>query len=148
MSYRTFKKLLGETSLERKCRLLFGVTLLFLITGSFYFYARLNLRIFNTQNRQRGQLLTAQNLLTMHLEKMVDPEAAPFVKGLASWLKPQDLREYSWKFIPIRLVEPEPHLNMMPLTSCFSATNPMRFTKTHRPGSTTFSSVCWPRNSV
>jgi two-component system sensor histidine kinase BarA len=106
MSYRTFKKLLGETSLERKCRLLFGVTLLFLITGSFYFYARLNLRIFNTQNRQRGQLLTAQNLLTMHLEKMVDPEAAPFVKGLASWLKPQDLREYSWKFIPIDTDDP------------------------------------------
>lgn len=101
MSYRTFKKLLGETSLERKCRLLFGVTLLFLITGSFYFYATLNLRIFNTQNRHRGQLLTAQNLQTMHFEKMVDPDMVPFVKGLASWLKPSDLREYSWKFIPV-----------------------------------------------
>jgi len=106
MSYRTFKKLLGETSLERKCRLLFGVTLLFLITGSFYFYATLNLRIFNTQNRHRGQLLTAQNLQTMHWEKMADPEIVPFVKGLASWLKPSDLREYSWKFIPVNNDDP------------------------------------------
>ncbi|WP_437228572.1 ATP-binding protein [Planctomicrobium sp. SH661] len=101
MSYRTFKRLLGETSLERKCRLLFGVTLLFLITGSFYFYANLNLRIFNTQNRHRGQLLTAQNLQTMHWEKMAEPDVVPFVQGLASWLKPSDLREYSWKFIPV-----------------------------------------------
>ncbi|WP_437187379.1 sensor histidine kinase [Planctomicrobium sp. SH668] len=106
MSYRTFKKLLGETSLERKCRLLFGVTLLFLITGSFYFYAALNQRIFNTQNRHRGQLLTAQNLQTMHWEKMADPEIVPFVKGLASWLKPADLKEYSWKFILVDTDDP------------------------------------------
>ena len=32
MSYRTIKRLLGETSLERKCRFLFGGALLLLIT--------------------------------------------------------------------------------------------------------------------
>ena len=41
MSYRTMKRLLGETSLERKCRFLFGGGLMLLITGSFYFYYRL-----------------------------------------------------------------------------------------------------------
>ena len=40
MSYRAFKRLLGETSLERKCRFLFGAFILLLITGSFSFYAR------------------------------------------------------------------------------------------------------------
>jgi hypothetical protein len=35
MSYRTFKRLLGETSLERKCRFLFGGGLLLLVSGSF-----------------------------------------------------------------------------------------------------------------
>src|SRR4051794_26879284 len=39
MSYRAFKRLLGETSLERKCRFLFGAFILLLITASFWLYA-------------------------------------------------------------------------------------------------------------
>jgi two-component system, NarL family, sensor histidine kinase BarA len=39
MSYRAFKRLLGETSLERKCRFLFGIGILVLITVSFWIYA-------------------------------------------------------------------------------------------------------------
>ncbi len=39
MSYRAFKRLLGETSLERKCRFLFGAGILLLITLSFWIYA-------------------------------------------------------------------------------------------------------------
>lgn len=39
MSYRAFKRLLGETSLERKCRFLFGAGVLLLITLSFWLYA-------------------------------------------------------------------------------------------------------------
>src|SRR5438128_46203 len=39
MSYRAFKRLLGETSLERKCRFLFGIGILVLITLSFWVYA-------------------------------------------------------------------------------------------------------------
>ena len=45
MSYRTLKRLLGETSLERKCRLLFGSGLLALITGSFLLYRALNRKV-------------------------------------------------------------------------------------------------------
>ena len=36
MSYRSIKRVLGETSLERKCRFLFGACLLLLITASFW----------------------------------------------------------------------------------------------------------------
>ncbi len=39
MSYRAFKRLLGETSLERKCRWLIGTGVLVLMSASFYFYA-------------------------------------------------------------------------------------------------------------
>ena len=39
MSYRAFKRLLGETSLERKCRFLLGAGILLLITASFWLYA-------------------------------------------------------------------------------------------------------------
>jgi len=106
MSYRTFKKLLGETSLERKCRFLFSGALMLLITGSFYFYAYLNLQILHSQNRQRGELLIAQNLQMIHWEKTAEPESVPQIKSLASGLKPNDLREYSWKFIPVDITDP------------------------------------------
>ena len=39
MSYRTFKRTLGETNLERKCRWLFGSCLLVLISTSFWVYS-------------------------------------------------------------------------------------------------------------
>jgi signal transduction histidine kinase len=38
MSYRAFKRLLGETNLERKCRFAFGAIILVIISGSFWFY--------------------------------------------------------------------------------------------------------------
>ncbi len=58
MSYRSIKRVLGETSLERKCRLLFGACLLLLITGSFWFYGDQTEEIVNEQNRSTGLLLT------------------------------------------------------------------------------------------
>ncbi|MCG8448890.1 MAG: HAMP domain-containing histidine kinase [Pirellulales bacterium] len=42
MSYRTFKRAIGETNLERKCRLLFGACLLLLISLSFWSYSTLS----------------------------------------------------------------------------------------------------------
>jgi two-component system sensor histidine kinase BarA len=39
MSYRAFKRLLGEYRLERKCRFLFGFFIVLLLTGSFWLYA-------------------------------------------------------------------------------------------------------------
>ena len=57
MSYRTFKRLLGETSLERKCRFLFGGGLLMLITLSFYMYGKLTSGLVDEQNRITGRLL-------------------------------------------------------------------------------------------
>lgn len=103
MSYRTVKKLLGETSLERKCLFLFGGSLILLIAGSFYVYAQLNLRIIRSQYRQRAQLLIAQNLQMTHWAKTQElhqPETISLVKNLSSELKPAELREYNWKFIP------------------------------------------------
>ncbi len=57
MSYRAFKRLLGETSLERKCRFLFGGFILILIGGSFFLYER------NTEHLAYDQLSTTCSLL-------------------------------------------------------------------------------------
>lgn len=59
MSYRAFKRLLGETSLERKCRFLFGGFSLLLIIGSFWLYARL------TEHLAYEQIYTTCRLLVI-----------------------------------------------------------------------------------
>ena len=58
ISYRALKKLIGETSLERKCRFLFGLALLVLITTSFYVYARRTRALVESQ-----QILAARGLV-------------------------------------------------------------------------------------
>jgi signal transduction histidine kinase len=63
MSYRAFKRLLGETSLERKCRFLFSAFTLLLITGSFVLYAS------QTEHLAYDQLISTSQLL-------VDPVVA------------------------------------------------------------------------
>src|SRR5262249_47497377 len=57
MSYRAFKHLVGETSLERKCRFLFGAFILLLIILSFWLYSR------QTEYLAYNQLATSSRLL-------------------------------------------------------------------------------------
>jgi two-component system sensor histidine kinase BarA len=66
MSYRAFKRLLGETSLERKCRFLFGTATLLLITASFYWYARQTEDLAYTQVALTGRLLVWPSLREQH----------------------------------------------------------------------------------
>src|SRR4051812_41293880 len=61
MSYRAFKRLLGETSLERKCHFLFGGVILVLITGSFWLYAR------QTESLAYEQITTACRLIAVQI---------------------------------------------------------------------------------
>src|SRR5258708_24088123 len=63
MSYRAFKRLLGETSLERKCRFLFSAFTGVLITLSFLIYS------YNTEHLAYDQLVSTSQLL-------VDPVVA------------------------------------------------------------------------
>ncbi len=73
MSYRAFKRLLGETSLERKCRFLFGAFILLLITGSFWFYAR------QTEHVAYDQIVTASRLL---VNQIVDHDLATLCRPM------------------------------------------------------------------
>ena len=89
MSYQTIKRTLGETSLERKCRLLFGVCLLVLITASFYWYGSVTEDLLYQQNRLTARRLVDQVLLREHWVKMdsrVQPEFAELVKTLGERL--------------------------------------------------------------
>ena len=63
MSYRSFKRALGETNLERKCRLLFGSCLLVLISGSFWWYGTRTDKIVYDLNRFVGKALVQSDLV-------------------------------------------------------------------------------------
>src|SRR5438309_11476653 len=71
MSYRAFKHLLGETSLERKCRFLFGAGTLLLITGSFWLYAFQTESLAYKQVDTTGRLLVSQMLWKLHLPHLI-----------------------------------------------------------------------------
>lgn len=73
MSYRSLTKVLGETNLERKCRLLFGACLLFLIAAAFVWvdqvaeepvFRALEQGRFNVQ--QRARAFTVMKMLKLH----------------------------------------------------------------------------------
>ena len=68
MSYRAFKHLLGETSLERKCRFLFGAGILLLITGSFWLYAYLTESLAYKETERNCRLLVEEIRIKRHLE--------------------------------------------------------------------------------
>jgi signal transduction histidine kinase len=88
MSYRTFKRLLGETSLERKCRFLFGSGLMLLITGSFYFYGRLTAQLVYEQNKITGRLLIGDVIRDRHWQSLENEDFRPVIDKFINELKP------------------------------------------------------------
>jgi signal transduction histidine kinase len=93
MSYRTIKRLLGETSLERKCRFLFGGGLMLLITGSFYFYAQVNSSLVYKGNETTARMLIAPSMLHYHWRwAEANEDFVPMIDQLAASLKPEDLQ--------------------------------------------------------
>jgi signal transduction histidine kinase len=74
MSYRAFKRLLGETSLERKCRFLFGAGILVLITVSFWIFALQNEALAYDQATATCRMLVNPILFKEHLKYLHDKE--------------------------------------------------------------------------
>lgn len=70
MSYRSFKHIIGETNLERKCRFWFGLALLVLITASFLIYGWLTENLVYKQNSITGRLLVDTIITRIHWQKL------------------------------------------------------------------------------
>src|SRR5262245_26833354 len=112
MSYRTFKRLLGETSLERKCRFLFGGGLLLLIAGSFWFYGGRTARLVYDQNRITGQLLVPSIIVEKHWmihEETFDPDDdfLTDINAMAKDVKPVELKDHKWDLLKVTSDDPE-----------------------------------------
>ncbi len=110
MSYRGVKRLLGETSLERKCRFLFGGSLMLLITGSFYFYAQLNLKIIRDQYREQASLLVSPRVLAEHTQYAeFDKDYRPMIRELSDSMQadPDVLGNYTFKLLQVTGTGPQ-----------------------------------------
>ncbi len=66
MSYGSFKRVLGETNLERKCLLLFAACLFLLITGAFWYAERNAERLVEEKTKKTGQGFVNFSLLRHH----------------------------------------------------------------------------------
>lgn len=70
MSYRGIKRVLGESRLERKIRILFGGCLLALTAGSFWWVSKITENLIRENTREKAQSLATDAFLRTHLRKM------------------------------------------------------------------------------
>ncbi len=108
MSYRSFKRVLGETNLERKCRFLFGTCLLLLIMGSFLWYGERTKAIVYDQNPKTGRLLV--HTIMMHHWKFLETTA--FKDVVEQLIEDFDREHYEWR--TIRPASNEPSEDQLP----------------------------------
>lgn len=92
MSYRAFKRLLGETNLERKTRWLLGAGVLALMAVSFYVYARQTEGLAYDQLEHTGRALVSPIVARLHVrgelgegmdefQKITEDKWPPALKG-------------------------------------------------------------------
>jgi signal transduction histidine kinase len=102
MSYNSFKRVLGETSLERKCRILFGVCLGVMITGSFWWYGSRTEELVYSQSRSNGRYLVDAVMLQRHWRKEkldldITPSSIAYIDVIAKSL--QTHRDYEARIL-------------------------------------------------
>ena len=94
MAYRTFKRAFGETNLERKCRLLFGVCLGLLVFGAFYWVDGIAESLVQRTTDQIGRDLVNVSLIHLHwtrwetneeYEKLLEEMTRDLVPGNYTW---------------------------------------------------------------
>ncbi|MFM8497509.1 MAG: ATP-binding protein, partial [Planctomycetia bacterium] len=96
---RSFTDIVGESSLERKCRFLFGLCLLLLITGSFWWYGFRTEELVYTTTRNTGRNFVDATMLQSHWEKLEpDRKFTGLIEQLGAVVRPQQYR--SWVLDP------------------------------------------------
>src|SRR6185369_1453702 len=97
MSYRSFKRLLGESSLERKSRFLLGAVTLVLISGSFYLYARLTAGLAYDATSNSSRILASQIIYNYHVfDEKAKAALQSFQEG-TEVLWPEALKGYGFR---------------------------------------------------
>jgi len=90
VSYRSFKHLLGETSLERKCRFIFGAGILVLVTISFFWYGQKTESLVVGQTTRTARMLVRPSLERLHHKALGNADFAALIDVLSADLSPLD----------------------------------------------------------
>jgi len=107
MSYRSFTDILGETSLERKCRFLFGLCLLVLITGSFWWYGSLTEQLVYATTRSTGRHLVDAIMVQSHWNTWeTDPQFSGMIESVGREFQSEP---YQWQVLDPRAAPEERH---------------------------------------
>ena len=93
MSYRGIKRVLGESSLERKIRILFGVCRLLLIAGSFLWVNKVTEDLIRRNTRDKANGLKTDFILRKHLDLQVFRDEDEHARALF-----QSLGKAAYKF--------------------------------------------------
>ena len=95
MSYRGFKHLLGETSLERKCRFIFSGGIFLLVTISFWWYGKKTEYLVIGQTTQTARMLVKPTLMDLHVKALGGSNLTPVIDLLSGELSPlEDLPKF------------------------------------------------------
>jgi len=97
VSYRSLRDILGETSLERKIRFLFGLCLFALIAGSFWWYGSRTEQLVYSSSRATARHVVDAIMLQHHW-KMLEKEQqhASTIESLEKRLLSE---RYQWRFL-------------------------------------------------
>lgn len=97
MAYRSLRDILGETSLERKIRFLFGLCLFALIAGSFWWYGSRTEQLVYSSSRATARHVVDAIMLQHHW-KMLEKEQqhASTIESLEKRLLSE---RYQWRFL-------------------------------------------------
>ncbi len=110
MSYRSFKHLLGETSLERKCRFIFGLGILLLVTGSFFLYGRKTEELVRMQTTQSARMTVRDAINKHHVRLLGAKEHEAVINALWGEFDSleEDLPNYKARVLnPFNLKDPD-----------------------------------------
>jgi signal transduction histidine kinase len=90
MSYRGIKRVFGESRLERKIRVIFGMCLLALIGGAFWGVSKITEDLIRSNTREKAESLTTDFILRTHLREakflknVIGTASADLFKALAN----------------------------------------------------------------
>jgi signal transduction histidine kinase len=94
---RSFTDILGATSLERKCRFLFGLCLFVLIAGSFWWYGSRSEQLVFATTRSTGRHLVDAIMLQQHWKKLEkEQHLASTIGSLGKLLQSE---RYDWRLL-------------------------------------------------
>ena len=99
MAYRHVKNVLGETNLERKCRLLFGACISLLVAATFIWVWRQTKSLVYEKDSITGSLLVDAIMLKVHWDSFEENRVTESVVNEMT----QDLqyRKYKWEVLSL-----------------------------------------------